>query len=911
MAGRSVERRGRRGEGDDLPRGAEDLGETRIDEAGESRTPVEGRLREALEDLAQRESREERIAQKLAAALEDLGRMEQRRESTESRLREALESIRDDHPEKTKVEGGSGPEVSEITRSAPVAIDSAEKTKVYIQESLEEREPAREVPIRIQELNDGRVRSVLSERDQKEWNRETLSEGLARADADVPREHPVKSGEHREGNAPVDDLRESKPRFGEIRTREEFKEACEHYPELEYKRSYQLQIEDVKSYFDSADDRNSVKPSLVKEVENREIRRMYETIHGGPPELKIESMKDVDSLLEKHQQERNSPDFDERYRHCGIYFEIKGDFSLKRDEQAKKYNVGHGIAGEWRKGVEPTLIKHLRHHEEEKMLREWYESGPQISEDALREFRVKEIKTRPERSEDRTGVHEIDSQVIRRAVEHLRDGKDISVDDIAAALEGINRTVLDETKRVRYADFRPAVHSETMATIERLIRTERSELERSLSERLGIGEDSLRVAAVNGRVYTWIPKSRTDELVDVYEDQFYYFNNRFEYTNFIEDLGRRLGAEGDKSQSLRHLNEVIRQLTDEGDGAAARAHPIERKSTRLEGKVIRLYLDSTDGRLSDLEGRVNKVTGINGQAGIDNPRFPSGKQLEVLKARLAAIIVSDCYLGESGNTMYNQASLERIAKVQEILRNFGDITLEGPFRKGVYEVHIQNQIGLMMIHEGMTPGSKSIQNPGLPKGFVNWSEEARRAYLEELIPEDGNFSTSKGFSWNRNHALYDGNEGGKHDFRSIVSTPEINLIIDEGTQTEGLVPQYSLAYGKLEKLQFSEDSMKADAAKHLIAAIHDSPNNLVEDEKKIAESLGIRISLSTTMVRYYPKSDGVSVRNLAGTARKDDAIRWGTICPPNDERKRNEVENWLRGIVENWLDKKEWSNWFD
>lgn len=470
---------------------------------------------------------------------------------------------------------------------------------------------------------------------------------------------------------------------------------------------------------------------------------------------------------------------------------------------------------------------------------------------------------------------------------------------------------MDDSKRVRCADFRPVVHAEKIAEIERLIRTERSALEKSLSERLGLDEGHPRIAVANGRVYTWIPKSRPDELVDVYEDQFYYFNNRFELTHFIEDLGRRLGVEGDKRESLKHLKEVIRQLTDGRDGVAAQVHPIEARSARLEGKVIRLYLESTDGRLSDLEGRLNKVTGINGQAGIDNPRFPEGRQLEVLKARLAAIIASDCYLGESGNTMYNQASLERIAKVQEILRNFGDITLEGPFRKGVYEVHIQNQIGLMMIHEGMTPGSKAIQNPGLPGGCVNWSEKARRAYLEELIPEDGNFSKSRGFSWNRNHALYDGNEGGKHDFRSIVSAPEINLIVDEGIQTKGLVPQYSLAYGKLKELQFSEDPSKSEAAKCLIEAIRDSPNNLVEDEKKIAESLGIRISSSTTMVRYYPKSDRVSVRNLASTAIKDDAIRWGTICPPNDERKRNEVENWLRGIVENWLDKKEWSNWFD
>ena len=181
MAGHSIERRGRRGEGYDLSRGTEGPAETRVDEAreaGESRMSVERRLREAMEDLAERESREARISQRLGEALDDLKKVERRKESTETRLREALESIKDDHPEK-KVEAGSGAEVSETARSAPASVDGAEKTRAYVQERLEE-EPAREVPIRIHELNDDWVRSVLSEWDYKEWTRETLSEELAK-----------------------------------------------------------------------------------------------------------------------------------------------------------------------------------------------------------------------------------------------------------------------------------------------------------------------------------------------------------------------------------------------------------------------------------------------------------------------------------------------------------------------------------------------------------------------------------------------------------------------------------------------------------------------------------------------------------------------------------------------------------
>jgi hypothetical protein len=38
----------------------------------------------------------------------------------------------------------------------------------------------------------------------------------------------------------------------------------------------------------------------------------------------------------------------------------------------------------------------------------------------------------------------------------------------------------------------------------------------------------------------------------------------------------------------------------------------------------------------------------------------------------------------------------------------------------------------------------------------------------------------------------------------------------------------------------------------------------------------------------------------------DDALRWADICPPNDIKKKQAVENWQRKIVEDWLDKKSW-----
>jgi hypothetical protein len=879
MAGHFIERRReRRGDVDEMPRELEEVGEVHVDDMVESRRTVEDGLREALEDLAEQEEREERISQRLEKALEDLREMEGKKESIEIRLREALDSLEDEESGERKTEVSKGESAFEVK--------SDQETGVLDEVSEPERE----------------VRESDS-RQEEETAQTELSEYASDSKHSIEKVSPSEIIHN--------EIEDAHVRFGEIRNQEEFSQACERYSEIEYRSSYQTGLEEATAYFKGIENGNdSAKPDLVKELEHREIRRMYEVIHGGPPELKIESMKDVDGLLENHSEERDRAGFDERYRHCEIYFEIRGDYSLRREELAEKYNVGHSNAQKWRNGVEPTLIKNLRAHEEEKILREWYESGPQISEDILREFRARETRTPPDSSERHTGVHEVESQVIRKATEHLRDKKNFTVDDIVCTLEEIHQAAVEGRKNVRYVDLREALDSEKMREIERVIRGGKTELEQFLSEKIGLDEGRVRIAVDGSRVYTWIPRARPDELVDAYEKQFYYFKNHAELACVVEGLSRILGVEGNKRQSLKHLNEIIEQLVV-GNSEASRAHPIENKSLRLEGKVIRLYLDVTDSRLSDLEGRVTKVTGINGQAGIENPRFPEGKQLEVLKARLAAIIASDCYLAESGRISYNEDRLERVPKVQEILQDFGDITLVPKLHHGVYESQIRNQIGLMMIHEGMTPGSKTIRNPGLPEGYTKWSEEARRAYLEELIPEEGHFSKRGGFEWNRNHALYDKDEGGKHHFKSVISPEDIQLIIDEGTQTKGLVPQYNLSYGKLEELQFNNDTNKSHSAKRLIEAIKNSPNNLVEDEKKIAESLGIQITLSPPTIRFYPKSERVSVRHSASTSTKNDAIRWGTICPPNDEYKRNKVEEWLREIAEDWLDKQEWTGWFE
>ena len=784
-------------------------------------------------------------------------------------------------------------ESSEVEET--VEVSAAEAVTRAIERLREKEVEEGDIPRKVEDAIENLERMERASESTEDKIRDAL-ESIDEKGEDLGRKKPAGETSERQ-----DEPRE--PHFGEIRTREEYDQALENHSELKFRRSYEEDENEASKYFEKLEqDEVAKKPRIVREVETLELRRMYESIHDGPPEVGIESMKDVDDLLEKYPNERNRAGFDEGYRRCEVYFEVKDEHSAKRDDLAEQYDVSHTFIGNCRNGIEPYIIRKLREYEEEKIIEEWAKESPQIEE-------LKTIKNRAQENMDKVEVvRRIEPHKVHEDVEKMWGSGDLSSEGAAAAIERILRTDSSEKHPVHYADFRSEISSRQAAELDHFIRTNRKEIEEFLTQKLGLEHNRARIAYVEGKMYTWIPKNRPDELVNAYEREFYYFRNSNEVNHVVDELRSQLKLDTSPRETLKRMNEIVRQFQSGNEGSLARKKPIAEGSSRLEGRVLRFYLDATGKKLSNLEGRISKVTGINGQAGIENPKFPEGESLEVLKARLAAIIASDCHLRESGRIGYNEENLERIQKVQEILNNFGDIPLEPKFRKGTYEIHIRNQIGLIMIHEGMTPGDKTIRNPHLPYGYQNWSVEARLAYLEELIPEDGGFNSKGYFHWNRQVALYIKDDQNKFGFQSKVGNNEIDLVKEFGGHTEGLVEQRVVSYLQLADLQEHDDSKVAQSARKLISVIDANRSNLIDDERDIAESLGIKITVRPDMVRYYPTSEKLSVRWNASTASKDDTIRWADKCPPNDVRKRNEVESWLRKIAEKWLDENEWHN---
>ena len=118
-----------------------------------------------------------------------------------------------------------------------------------------------------------------------------------------------------------------------------------------------------------------------------------------------------------------------------------------------------------------------------------------------------------------------------------------------------------------------------------------------------------------------------------------------------------------------------------------------------------------------------------------------------------------------------------------------------------------------------------------------------------------------------------------------------------------------MSFEKKTRLQSDANPAVSQAAKNIIKAVLETTNNLIEDEKRIAESLGIEISLSPSVVKYFERTGRVTVKWVATTMSKEDALRWAEICSPNDVRKRDAVRDWQRTVAERWIDKNPWKDW--
>jgi hypothetical protein len=656
----------------------------------------------------------------------------------------------------------------------------------------------------------------------------------------------------REDTIQKEDTDTTPQRIAQIDSKEKFDRVQTNYSHLKMNKNHEKEHRTISRYFErKRNGENVAKPPVIEKLERLELRRIYVIVNGKHPDVPLESITDFNKLLKKNPECKKEPKFPEHYRKTKVYFAVRNDWSKMEKELAAEYKVSESTIGNYRRGDrESRLVSKLRNSEENRIIRDW----ARIHQ--LDEKTVENLKR-------------ISPTKIEQAIENrTRDTHPIQPNPIDE-LEKQIATNLESLSKVTVSDVSSLSSNQVSEIVERLKATE-----------------GIHVGAIDGKVYIWKPDLNRDDMLNVWKKVYFYFDVR-EISKMVEEVGTQLKLGGTQYKRAQNLNRLLTQITSSSD-----VMKIDDSRSRIVGEALHFNRDVLGLHSKDLEGIVNKVSGWNGVGGIPNPKFPEGKELEIERARLYAILKSDGSMGHDRTLGYTETHLDRFEIVEKGLQAWGDIKLSR-YKKHAYETRFPSPFWDALHFWGFPLGDKMMHNERLGLDIDQLPLEAVRKYISELTPEDGNFHSTTGFSWSRSVVLRAGKKGDEYGFKSLIP-PKLASFVKENGSHDVEKQRKVLRISKLEELTKDSNPLISSKAKELERITKASPSKLIEDEIKMVQRLGIETSLEPRVIRFSLRTGRVSVYWSASTAsRRDDEI-WAITCPPNDIKKRRIVRKWLK-----------------
>jgi hypothetical protein len=415
-------------------------------------------------------------------------------------------------------------------------------------------------------------------------------------------------------------------------------------------------------------------------------------------------------------------------------------------------------------------------------------------------------------------------------------------------------------------------------------------LKKTDNENTEVSPHNIRMCIVDRRHYVWTPSMESNNLLRAYANLYFYFSNKHDLVRLVEDATSQLEL-GPMISAIPHLSELSQQLT------GLNSRYISEDTHRIPGVSLHLLCDIIGLSIDQFEGGIAKITGANGHGGIRNPKFPVSDNFEILKARIIGIAVSDCHIPKTGSLHLTEGSLDRINRVKKILDNFGTTYNEESVckRTGDYEFYIASPLTHALNYWGIPSGDRTVLNYGLPGESRLWSLIAKCSYMQEMLAQEGNVDKNGVINWSRSHALFDGQKGPLLGFKSRISQEAIEFLLHSKymRKYQGIVSEQAISNGRLESLKDHSDNHVSTVANELISVVSDYRNRLIDDEKALTTSLGIRIRLKPVRISYFEKSNRVSIRWQARVYGYESKIRSALIIPPSFDTKERALLNWL------------------
>jgi len=671
-----------------------------------------------------------------------------------------------------------------------------------------------------------------------------------------------------------------------IRSMDDFDRALKRYPEFRYRENFEKERSRIRQYFESDESSRRHIPKLLSFIEKKELHLAYERDVGRPPEVKIETMTNVDSLLETYPHLRGWKNFQESYRRAGIYFDVKDSKSKTQKQLARTHEVIQQRISDYRSGTEPESVATLRRLEEERIVKEW--AHERLNDYLQRERRAvgNDIGHVEFPGLSSRTVHEIRSTKLREVLSSY-DNKSDFLKILTDVAEELHRESINV--KVSYLELNSGgMNKDGLTSFKEALEANHREIEAALLDRLGLSESdrNIRLGVVNNRIYVWTPNNASDDLINVWADHYFHFKSQ-DLASIVERVGDRLKLDEGSYPRLQHLNKMIRQMVSDDSASQIR---IKSGQSRAMGEVLHLQCDILGVSPRDFEDVIEKVTGKNGRGGILHPRLLRGKELEILRARLGAVVNSDCWLGADGQLQYTEANADRIRIVEKQFQCFGNISFTQVPNEASEssKMLLPRPVGNAFIYWGFTVGDKPIQNERLVESVRNGTLESNRAYLEDLISEDGSFEHVAGFRWSRTIVLNPGSNDMKYNLEPRFKQTEIDFLNGmENVRRDKVRGHVFIPISRI------EEQSESEIARTVLSIVETRRSKLLDDEATLAEQLGIEIHIYAENITMYEGTGRISLKWVAKTKSKDDAIRWALLAPPNDPRKFEKVQRWL------------------
>jgi hypothetical protein len=257
---------------------------------------------------------------------------------------------------------------------------------------------------------------------------------------------------------------------------------------------------------------------------------------------------------------------------------------------------------------------------------------------------------------------------------------------------------------------------------------------------------------------------------------------------------------------------------------------------------------------------------------------------------------------KSATLEYAEKEKERVEYVVNLLKEtFGDAHMNLRSRGNVYKLNSTTVLGRQLESWGVRKGAKHLQSFELPSSIKNGSIQVKRAYIEEMIPEEGSFiHTEKtlSFAWRRVVILDAGSKNKEYNFVPKISQEQKDFIVRCGEEISQKINTEEIERTRLRSRELQELVNKANniqdriIAAQLIEIIEGNRCTLMDDEGILLESLGINRSCYSELIRVF-KNGRVSTSWVTVVNGQDDILRWSILAPPSSGRKRVAVRKWL------------------